>query len=72
MFKVVELGNINVEGHPLAYISKSLGLKQQILSLYNDMIAILHIVTLPIRQAFQGLNNVSMKYIIEQKITFLS
>lgn len=69
-----------LEGHPIAYISKALEPKQQALSTYErerEMLDILQAVT-KWRQYLWGrpfkirIDHVSLKYILDQKITFPS
>ena len=62
------------EGHPIAYLSKALGLKQQAMSIYEkEMLAILHTVH-KWRHYLWGkhfkirTDHVSLKYLLDQKI----
>jgi hypothetical protein len=62
------------KGHPIAYINKSLGLKQQAMSIYEkEMLAIMHAVH-KWRHYHWGnhfkihINHVSLKYLLDQKI----
>jgi len=63
------------EGHPIAFISKSLGPRQQALSTYEkEMLAILHEVTkwrhyLWGRHFTIKINHVSLKYLLAQKVS---
>ena len=63
------------EGHPIAFISKSLGPKQQTLSVYErEMMAILHAVTkwkhyLWGRHFHIRTDHISLKYLLHQKLT---
>jgi len=63
------------EGHPIAFISKSLGAKQQTLSIYErEMMAILHAVTkrkhyLWGRHFHIRTDHISLKYLLHQKLT---
>ena len=63
------------EGHPIAFISKSLGLKQQSLSVYErEMMAIIHAVN-KWKQYLWGRHfhirtyHISLKYLLHQKLT---
>jgi hypothetical protein len=66
------------EGHPISFISKSLGPQQQALSTYErEMLAILHAVTkwrhyLWGRHFTIRTNHVSLKYLLAQKVSFPS
>ena len=63
------------KGHPIAFISKSLGPKQQIMSVYErEMLAILQTVTkwkhyLWGRHFHIQTNHISLKYLLHQKLT---
>jgi transposase InsO family protein len=63
------------EGHPIAFISKSLGPKQQTLFIYErEMLAILHAVTkwkhyLWGRHFHIRTDHISLKYLLHQKMT---
>jgi hypothetical protein len=63
------------EGHPIAFISKSLGPKQQTLFVYErEMLAILHAVTkwkhyLWGRHFHIRTDHISLKYLLHQKMT---
>jgi hypothetical protein len=63
------------EGHPIAFISKSLGAKQQTLSVYErEMMAILYVVTkwkhyLWGRHFHIRTDHISLKYLLLQKLT---
>jgi len=63
------------EGHPIAFISKSLRPKQKTLSVYErEMLAILHAVTkwkhyLWGRHFHIHTNNIGLKYLLHQKMT---
>ena len=66
------------EGHPIAFISKSLGPRQQALSTYErEMLTILHVVTK--RRHYKWgrhftirTDHVSLKYLLAQKVSFPS
>ena len=62
------------KGHPIAYINKALGLKQQVMSIYEkEMLAIMHAVH-KWRHYIWGkhfkirTDHVSLKYLLDQKI----
>jgi hypothetical protein len=62
------------KGHPIAYINKALGLKQQVMSIYEkEMLAIMHAVH-KWRHYLWGkhfkirTDHVSLKYLLDQKI----
>jgi hypothetical protein len=66
------------ERHPITFISKSLGPKQQNMSVYEiEMFAILHAVTkwkhyLWGRHFHIRTNHISLKYLLHQKLTTLA
>lgn len=66
------------EGLPLAFISKSLGPRQQVLSTYEKEMMAIHHAVYKWRHYLLGrhfkvrTNHVTLKYLMEQKITFPS